>query len=154
MLTNNAVISSTNSGGVTVNGVLIHATVPGAPFGGVGDSGHGSYHGDFGFRSFSHMRVIARPSSLFAKVSGFLMPPYSTDRMKWLAVRNSMGIQRGWTLEDERRESNKSALWKSASRVLKLLVVIITLGLVDSRMQGRLGLVNAAKNMVGFFKSK
>jgi aldehyde dehydrogenase (NAD+) len=148
------VISSTISGGVTVNGVLIHAAVPGAPFGGVGDSGHGSYHGDYGFRSFSHMRVIARPTSVFSKVSSFLLPPYSPDRVKWFAVRNSLGIKRNWTLDDERRECSKGVIWKSASRVLKLLVVIITLGLVVSKLQGRLGLVSAFNNLIGLLKGK
>ncbi|KAF9887216.1 hypothetical protein FE257_010470 [Aspergillus nanangensis] len=147
------VIASTISGGVTVNGVLMHATVPGAPFGGVGDSGHGSYHGDYGFRSFSHYRVIARPSSLFNRVSALMQPPYRSDRLKYLAVRNSIGIKRGWSLEDERKESSKGLLWKSTSRVFKLLVVVITLGLVDSRFEGRFGLANALKGWLGYLKN-
>lgn len=56
---NPTVINSTLSGGVCVNGVLVHMMVPNAPFGGVGDSGHGAYHGDYGFKSFHSNKEIS-----------------------------------------------------------------------------------------------
>lgn len=48
------------SGGACVNDVLLHFTVPGLPFGGVGDSGIGKYHGKAGFDTFSHERSLLR----------------------------------------------------------------------------------------------
>jgi len=52
------VLSRTSSGGVTINGVFSHYLENHLPFGGVNQSGTGSYHGVFGFRAFSHERAI------------------------------------------------------------------------------------------------
>ena len=52
------VISRTSSGGMTVNGVFSHYLENQLPFGGVNQSGMGSYHGYFGFKAFSHERAI------------------------------------------------------------------------------------------------
>lgn len=52
------VLSRTSSGGVTVNGVFSHYLENRLPFGGVNQSGNGSYHGAFGFRAFSHERAV------------------------------------------------------------------------------------------------
>jgi aldehyde dehydrogenase (NAD+) len=52
------VLDRTSSGGVTVNGVFSHYLENQLPFGGVNQSGTGSYHGYFGFKAFSHERAI------------------------------------------------------------------------------------------------
>lgn len=52
------VLSRTSSGGVTINGVFSHYLENRLPFGGVNQSGMGSYHGVFGFRAFSHERAV------------------------------------------------------------------------------------------------
>jgi aldehyde dehydrogenase (NAD+) len=52
------VLSRTSSGGVTINGFFSHYLENQLPFGGVNQSGMGSYHGVFGFRAFSHERAI------------------------------------------------------------------------------------------------
>jgi aldehyde dehydrogenase (NAD+) len=52
------VLSRTSSGGVTVNGFFSHYLENQLPFGGVNQSGMGSYHGVFGFRAFSHERGV------------------------------------------------------------------------------------------------
>jgi aldehyde dehydrogenase (NAD+) len=52
------VLSRTSSGGVTINGFFSHYLENGLPFGGVNQSGMGSYHGIFGFKAFSHERAI------------------------------------------------------------------------------------------------
>lgn len=54
------VLKRTSSGGVTVNGVFSHYLENQLPFGGVNQSGMGSYHGYFGFKAFSHERAIYR----------------------------------------------------------------------------------------------
>jgi aldehyde dehydrogenase (NAD+) len=51
-------LSRTSSGGVTINGFFSHYLENQLPFGGVGQSGMGSYHGIFGFRTFSHERAV------------------------------------------------------------------------------------------------
>ncbi len=52
------VLARTSSGGVTVNGVFSHYLENNLPFGGVNQSGTGSYHGYFGFKAFSHERAV------------------------------------------------------------------------------------------------
>jgi coniferyl-aldehyde dehydrogenase len=70
------VLSGTVSGGVTVNDVAMHFLAEELPFGGVGPSGMGAYHGEHGFRRFSHARSVFRQSRLdFAGLIG-LRPPY------------------------------------------------------------------------------
>ncbi|KAI9371067.1 Aldehyde/histidinol dehydrogenase [Aspergillus egyptiacus] len=143
-----SVISSTLSGGVTVNSVLFHAMVPGAPFGGVGDSGHGAYHGDYGFKAFTHYRTIARPTPLFMKMTGFMRPPYSSDQIKKLAVRNSLGIQRNWSLERERQEVKRGLVVLKSLRFLKFAVMFcVLLGVTDWSADRRLGVLRVFKDL-------
>ncbi|KAJ6016844.1 aldehyde dehydrogenase 3b1 [Penicillium sp. IBT 35674x] len=72
------ILSLTNSGGVTVNDVAVHADVPSAPFGGVGESGYGSYHGKWGFDTFSHNRtVVHMPGSWLEYFTGWRYPPFN-----------------------------------------------------------------------------
>jgi aldehyde dehydrogenase (NAD+) len=52
------VLERTSSGGVTINGFFSHYLENQLPFGGVNQSGMGSYHGVFGFKAFSHQRAI------------------------------------------------------------------------------------------------
>lgn len=52
------VLANTTSGGVTVNDCMSHVTAEGLPFGGVGHSGMGAYHGKFGFLTFSYPRAV------------------------------------------------------------------------------------------------
>ncbi|ANY20749.1 Coniferyl aldehyde dehydrogenase [Tsuneonella dongtanensis] len=76
------VLTRTISGGVTVNDVVFHVSMEDLPFGGVGPSGIGSYHGVEGFREFSHARsVYTQPKIDVAKLGGF-KPPYgsATDK--------------------------------------------------------------------------
>lgn len=65
----------TRSGGVTRNDFALHCTLDGLPFGGVGGSGTGYYHGRYGFETFSHLRAVAEAPSRFSPVS-ILSPPF------------------------------------------------------------------------------
>ena len=58
-------LESTSSGGGCINDTMLHLTNPRMPFGGVGYSGMGSYHGKFSFDTFSHHRAILSKSTLF-----------------------------------------------------------------------------------------
>ncbi len=71
------VLERTTSGGVTVNGTLLHLTNPNLPFGGIGESGMGGYHGESGVRLFQHMKpVLTRGTAMDPSIA---YPPY-TDR--------------------------------------------------------------------------
>ena len=71
------VIETTSSGGVCLNDVVMQAGVPDLPFGGVGGSGMGSYHGKAGFDTFSHAKaVLRRPFRFDFKLR---YPPYALD---------------------------------------------------------------------------
>jgi coniferyl-aldehyde dehydrogenase len=72
------VIAETTSGGVTVNDVAMHFLAEELPFGGVGASGMGAYHGEHGFRRFSHARAIFRQTRLDVAGLVGLRPPYGT----------------------------------------------------------------------------
>ena len=70
------VLMRTVSGGVCVNDTLMHFAQEHLPFGGVGKSGMGGYHGDKGFETFSHMKPVFYQS----KLSGgkILQPPFTS----------------------------------------------------------------------------
>jgi coniferyl-aldehyde dehydrogenase len=71
-----AVLSRTVSGGVTVNDCLFHFTQAHQPMGGVGASGSGAYHGEWGFRTFSKLKPVFYRSPLNRMAD--LYPPYGT----------------------------------------------------------------------------
>ncbi|MGY8972986.1 MAG: coniferyl aldehyde dehydrogenase [Sphingomonadales bacterium] len=82
------VLTKTISGGVTINDVIFHVSMEDLPFGGVGPSGMGSYHGVEGFREFSHARSFyTQPKIDVAKLGGF-KPPYGPATEK--AVKSMM----------------------------------------------------------------
>jgi coniferyl-aldehyde dehydrogenase len=68
------VLRETTSGGVTVNETILHLLQDDLPFGGVGASGMGRYHGRDGFAAFSHEKATFRQSPLSA--TGLFKPPY------------------------------------------------------------------------------
>ncbi|MBW0432359.1 aldehyde dehydrogenase family protein [Leptospira yasudae] len=69
------ILKETSSGGVAVNDVILHLVNPNLPFGGVNHSGHGSYHGYFGFKAFSHERSVLRQAALSS--IDLMYPPYT-----------------------------------------------------------------------------
>ncbi len=76
------VLENTTSGGVTVNDVISHIQMEDLPFGGVGPSGMGSYHGYDGFKEFSHAKAVYKQTSLnLMKLAG-LVPPYKKKEEK------------------------------------------------------------------------
>ena len=82
------VLNHTTSGGVTVNDVVMHVAQEDLPFGGVGPSGMGSYHGEDGFKTFSHAKAVFTQTKLpIAEMAG-LRPPYGEKLIK--AVRQQM----------------------------------------------------------------
>ena len=70
------------SGGAVINHIAMHCLVPQLPFGGVGASGMGAYHGQWGFEALSHRRaVLSKPAK---PDPSLLYPPYTDRAMKIL----------------------------------------------------------------------
>ena len=76
------VIAETSSGGVTINHTLQNLGVPDFPFGGVGASGFGSYHGESGFRAFSHSKPVLRRATKPDPPLAY--PPYTSAKRRVL----------------------------------------------------------------------
>lgn len=72
------------SGGVTLNGTLMHIANPSLPFGGVGASGMGAYHGKRGFDAFSHTRAVFSASGLVPVGEIVTYPPFTNFRLSLL----------------------------------------------------------------------
>jgi coniferyl-aldehyde dehydrogenase len=79
------VLSRTTSGGVTVNDVIFHVAQEELPFGGVGPSGMGSYHGVDGFREFSHRKAIYKQLKKDLGPMKALRPPYGEGVRSYIA---------------------------------------------------------------------
>lgn len=73
----NYVLNHTLSGGVTLNDALMHAAMEEAPFGGVGASGMGHYHGRDGFLEFSHARTVFKSAPVDPRGEWGMLPPFS-----------------------------------------------------------------------------
>jgi aldehyde dehydrogenase (NAD+) len=68
------ILNSTSSGGACVNDVLLHVSTSELPFGGVGNSGFGKYHGRASFDAFSNQKAVFSQTNLFDVKQRF--PPY------------------------------------------------------------------------------
>jgi coniferyl-aldehyde dehydrogenase len=78
------VLSQTTPGGVTINDVIFHVAQEDLPFGGVGPSGMGSYHGVDGFREFSHRKAIYTQIKKDIGPLQAMRPPYGPGIRKYL----------------------------------------------------------------------
>lgn len=76
------IISETSSGGVCINDTIVHLTASRLPFGGVGHSGFGKYHGKTGFDTFSNQKSVLRQTLLFDIPRRF--PPNDETNLKVL----------------------------------------------------------------------
>jgi aldehyde dehydrogenase (NAD+) len=75
------VVNEVSAGGMVVNHLVFHFATTRLPFGGVGPSGTGAYHGRWGFEEFSHRKaVVAKPTR--PDVSSFIYPPYTEKAWK------------------------------------------------------------------------
>jgi coniferyl-aldehyde dehydrogenase len=86
--TERRILDRTMSGGVTINSTILHTAQEDLPFGGIGPSGMGAYHGREGFYQFSHARAVHKPG--FFSGFEFLRPPHGTRTR--LALR-ALGVR-------------------------------------------------------------
>ncbi|CAN1234350.1 Aldehyde dehydrogenase family 3 member H1 [Linum perenne] len=73
-------VMSVSTGGIVVNDTTIHLAVHTVPFGGVGESGMGSYHGKFSFDAFSHKKAVVYRS--FMGDASLRYPPYTSSKLR------------------------------------------------------------------------
>jgi aldehyde dehydrogenase (NAD+) len=78
----NKLLAAISFGGGAVNDAIMHIANPHLPFGGVGDSGMGSYHGQAGFKAFSHEKSIFQKSNYFEPSLKY--SPHTPARFKWI----------------------------------------------------------------------
>ena len=85
------ILNETRSGGVTINDTLLHAAVEDLPFGGIGASGMGAYHGRAGFEIFSHRKSVLEVRGFwglnYLRGTELVRPPYGkgVERLlRWL----------------------------------------------------------------------
>lgn len=78
----NEVLNRTQSGGVSINDTISHIINPELPFGGIGNSGMGSYHGKYSFDTFSHERSIIKKSTKINITLAY--PPFNKNKLKYV----------------------------------------------------------------------
>lgn len=76
------ILESTTSGGACVNDAVTHLVPPDLPFGGVGGSGMGAYHGRAGFDTFTHRKSVLHKGTLVDPALRY--PPYTDTKFKWV----------------------------------------------------------------------
>ena len=76
----------TSSGGACVNDMLMHYCCDSLPFGGVGASGMGSYHGKYSFECFTHLKGVYKQSAIGKMAMDLVSPPYSNLNQKILGA--------------------------------------------------------------------
>lgn len=130
------ILDSTQSGGVTINDVMLHIAVPGAPFGGVGESGHGQQNGKYTFEAFTHTRAVLTMPAWLDKALSFRYPPFNMKNVNGLgAVRPGKLIgKRGETMEDQTVGGGFSA----TGVIGKALLVTAILAGLDRASGGKL----------------
>ncbi|CEF69169.1 Aldehyde dehydrogenase NAD(P)-dependent family and Aldehyde dehydrogenase domain and Aldehyde/histidinol dehydrogenase domain and Aldehyde dehydrogenase, N-terminal domain and Aldehyde dehydrogenase, C-terminal domain-containing protein [Strongyloides ratti] len=79
----NKVLNKTSSGNVLINDLLLNMCCEHLPFGGVGNSGFGRYHGKYTFDTFSHEKAVLHRTTWFENVLFMRYPPYGDYKINW-----------------------------------------------------------------------
>ncbi|KAI0472903.1 aldehyde dehydrogenase [Xylariaceae sp. FL0804] len=87
---NEKVLSHVTSGGATINDAWMHGAIPTLPFGGVGESGTGAYHGKASFDTFTHLRTVAQTPGWMDKLLRVRYLPHLPSELRfYLRMNNS-----------------------------------------------------------------
>uniref|UniRef100_A0A3P8TKT9 Aldehyde dehydrogenase n=1 Tax=Amphiprion percula TaxID=161767 RepID=A0A3P8TKT9_AMPPE len=92
----NKVRDETSSGGMVANDCLVHFSISSLPFGGVGNSGMGSYHGKFSFDQLSHMRSCLIKQLKMEGVNSMRYPPHTAKKLGWARFFILKTVDFGW----------------------------------------------------------
>ncbi|TRY83666.1 hypothetical protein DNTS_027961 [Danionella cerebrum] len=76
-------ISETSSGALLANDCMVHFTLSDLPFGGVGYSGTGRYHGKYSFDQLSHLRSCLIKKLNMERMNQMRYPPHTTEKLRW-----------------------------------------------------------------------
>nr|Q8VXQ2.1 RecName: Full=Aldehyde dehydrogenase; AltName: Full=Cp-ALDH [Craterostigma plantagineum]CAC84900.1 aldehyde dehydrogenase [Craterostigma plantagineum] len=90
-------VSNVSAGGITINDIALHFLEPRLPFGGVGESGMGSYHGKFSFDAFSHKKSVLKRS--FGGEVAARYPPYAPWKLHFMEAilqGDIFGLLKAW----------------------------------------------------------
>lgn len=130
----------------------MHAAIPGAPFGGVGASGHGAYHGKYGFDAYTHLRPVVALPTLLDRFMAFRYPPYDIKDKEAVAVKNRLGFKRGEGMGDQRVGRRRWCWWEVLMYAALMAVVVgwlwgwrtlrskeLFMGVVQALVNGRRG---------------
>lgn len=87
------ILKNTSAGGVAINDTIMHLVAHGLPFGGVGSSGMGSYHGKHTYDTFVHKKSVLHKDlgAMGETLSAARYPPYSSSKMAYLRMMLSPG---------------------------------------------------------------
>ncbi|RXH90975.1 hypothetical protein DVH24_006920 [Malus domestica] len=83
-------VNTVSAGGLVINDTTVHLAVPSVPFGGVGESGMGAYHGKFSFDAFSHKKAVVYRG--FVGDASIRYPPYTKGKLRILKALMGGGI--------------------------------------------------------------
>ena len=109
----NKILSQTRSGGASVNDGFFHGVIPTLAFGGVGDSGTGSYRGKASFDCFVHRRSITRTPGWMERLLAVRYPPFAGTN-KWEQFRK-MGVRTDVNFDREGNKISPGLVWYVAT---------------------------------------
>ena len=124
------ILTYVRSGGVIINDVLMHVALINAPFGGIGNSGYGSYHGKFSFRSFTHERTTMEQKLWNDNMVKVRYPPYNSNKDKLIKISQQNFNGKVWFDRNGdvpvNGPSGLFTTWTSITGVFSLLAEFIT----------------------------
>ncbi|KAG8528814.1 uncharacterized protein KY384_006503 [Bacidia gigantensis] len=148
------ILTHSQSGGVTINDTIMHAAVPNAPFGGVGNSGTGAYHGKAGFDAFTHRRTVVTIPSWFDRILRIRYPPFDQKNIAKVVPKNP-GFKRGEGIEDQViGRSTKATLTKWLNTSAKAAFVLFLLAFTDAKMGGQPKMLEVFAAAYGWIRNK
>ncbi|KAH7126018.1 putative aldehyde dehydrogenase [Dactylonectria macrodidyma] len=136
------ILNQTASGGVTLNDCLLHMTVKGAPFGGVGGSGMGSYHGPYGFKEFTHLRTVVNVPGWLEVAFKMRYPPYTdksaAEMIKYMGPVTKVPF-------DRNGKDTTTWLGRVAKLLAKSVIAVVLIAFAKGKGWLSLGWVDALK---------
>ena len=90
-------VEKTSSGGCCINDVISHVTLNTLPFGGVGNSGMGGYHGWYSFDCFSHKKSVMVKKLSMEPTLSIRYPPYNDQKLKYARMLLGKTLKKPWS---------------------------------------------------------
>ncbi|CCF55494.1 hypothetical protein KAFR_0A00560 [Kazachstania africana CBS 2517] len=113
------ILRRVRSGGCVINDTIVHVAMQNAPFGGIGKSGYGNYHGIYGFNAFTHERTIFKQAFWMDFLLSMRYPPYSEQKSKLIQMTTE---QKPWFDKDGR-----TFIFKNIKFLIAIFVAILSI---------------------------